>query len=44
VDAARAELPENGRLFERYGFSRREVEVHPGFDAPTTAVMEKVLA
>jgi GNAT superfamily N-acetyltransferase len=41
---ARLELPENQRLFERCGFARREVEAHPGFDAPTTAVMEKALA
>jgi ribosomal protein S18 acetylase RimI-like enzyme len=39
----RLELPENERLFERFGFARREVEAHPGFEAPTTAVMEKVL-
>ena len=39
----RLELPENERLFERCGFSRRDVEAHPGFEAPTTAVMEKVL-
>jgi len=40
----RLELPENGRLFERLGFSRLKVEAHPGFETPTTAVMEKVLA
>jgi len=39
----RLELPENERLFARLGFARREIEAHPGFDAPTTAVMEKVL-
>jgi ribosomal protein S18 acetylase RimI-like enzyme len=39
----RLELPENERLFERYGFVRREVEAHAGFETPTTAVMEKVL-
>ena len=39
----RLELSENERLFERFGFARREVEAHPGFEAPTTAVMEKVL-
>jgi GNAT superfamily N-acetyltransferase len=39
----RLELPENERLFERCGFARREVESHPGFETPTTAVMEKVL-
>jgi GNAT superfamily N-acetyltransferase len=39
----RLELPENERLFGRFGFARREVEAHPGFEAPTTAVMEKVL-
>jgi hypothetical protein len=41
---ARLELPENERLFEHYSFSRREVAAHPGLPAPTTAVMEKVLA
>ena len=40
----RLELPENEGLFERCGFARREIEAHPGFDAPPTAVMEKVLA
>jgi GNAT superfamily N-acetyltransferase len=40
----RLELPENERLFERCGFVRREVEAHPGFQTPTIAVMEKVLA
>jgi GNAT superfamily N-acetyltransferase len=40
----RLELPENERLFERFGFARREVEAHAGFEAPTTAVMEKVVA
>jgi ribosomal protein S18 acetylase RimI-like enzyme len=39
----RLELPENERLFERYGFARREIEAHPGFETPTTAVMEKIL-
>jgi GNAT superfamily N-acetyltransferase len=39
----RLELPENERLFERCGFVRLEVEAHPGFAAPTTAVMEKIL-
>jgi GNAT superfamily N-acetyltransferase len=39
----RLELPENERLFELCGFARREVEAHPGFEAPTTVVMEKVL-
>ncbi len=39
----RLELPENERLFERFGFVRLKVEAHPGFEAPTTAVMEKVL-
>ena len=39
----RLELPENERLFERCGFGRREVEAHPGFETPTTAVIEKVL-
>ncbi|HEY1863993.1 MAG TPA: GNAT family N-acetyltransferase [Roseiarcus sp.] len=39
----RLELPENERLFGRFGFARREVEAHPGFEAPTTAVMEKLL-
>ncbi|HXE24009.1 MAG TPA: GNAT family N-acetyltransferase, partial [Roseiarcus sp.] len=40
---ARLELPENERLFERCGFARLRVEAHPGYDAPTTAVMEKCL-
>jgi GNAT superfamily N-acetyltransferase len=40
----RLELPENERLFERCGFARREIEAHPGFETPTIAVMEKVLA
>jgi GNAT superfamily N-acetyltransferase len=40
----RLELPENERLFERCGFARREIEAHPGFKTPTTAVMEKVLS
>jgi GNAT superfamily N-acetyltransferase len=39
----RLELPENERLFERFGFARLAVEAHPRFEAPTTAVMEKVL-
>jgi GNAT superfamily N-acetyltransferase len=39
----RLELPENERLFERFGFDRHEVEAHPGFETPTTAVMENVL-
>jgi GNAT superfamily N-acetyltransferase len=37
----RLALPENERLFERFGFVRRGLEAHEGFDAPTTAVMEK---
>jgi hypothetical protein len=37
----RLALPENERLFERYGFVRRGLKAHDGFDAPTTAVMEK---
>jgi GNAT superfamily N-acetyltransferase len=40
---ARLELPENERLFERCGFVRLGVEAHPGYEAPTTAVMEKGL-
>lgn len=40
----RLELPENERLFERCGFSRRELEAHEGFDELTTALMEKRLA
>jgi GNAT superfamily N-acetyltransferase len=40
----RLELPENERLFEHCDFARREVEAHPGFEAPTTAVMEKAIA
>jgi predicted N-acetyltransferase YhbS len=39
----RLELPENERLFERFGFVRREVEAHPGFETPTTALLEKIL-
>jgi len=39
----RLELPENERLFGHFGFARLKVEAHPGFKAPTTAVMEKVL-
>ena len=39
----RLELPENERLFGRFGFARREIEAHPGFEAPTTVVMEKLL-
>ena len=39
----RLELPENERLFERCGFARREVEAHPGFETPTTAMMQKVV-
>ena len=34
-------MPENERRFERFGFFRCSVEAHDGFDAPTTAVMEK---
>lgn len=41
---ARLELPENERLFERCGFARLRVEAHPGYEAPTTALMEKGLA
>jgi len=41
---ARLELPENERLFERCGFVRIQVEAHPGYEAPTTALMEKGLA
>jgi GNAT superfamily N-acetyltransferase len=40
----RLELPKNERLFERFGFERRELAVHEGFDSPTQAVMEKSLA
>ena len=40
----RLELPENERLFERFGFERRAVDAHDGFDKPTQAVMEKRLA
>jgi GNAT superfamily N-acetyltransferase len=39
----RLELPENERLFERFGFARRKLEAHPGFETPTTVLMEKVL-
>jgi GNAT superfamily N-acetyltransferase len=41
---ARLELPENERLFQRFGFVRIGVEAHEGFDAPTTAVLEKRLS
>ena len=37
----RLELPENERLFERFGFTRCGLDTHEGFDEPTTAVMEK---
>jgi len=40
----RLALPENERLFERYGFARCGIDTHEGFDAPTTAVMEKRLS
>jgi GNAT superfamily N-acetyltransferase len=40
----RLALPENERLFERFGFTRRSLEAHDGFNAPTTAVMEKRLS
>jgi GNAT superfamily N-acetyltransferase len=40
----RLALPENEKLFERLGFARLRVEAHAGFDAPTTAVMEKRLS
>jgi GNAT superfamily N-acetyltransferase len=40
----RLELPENERLFELCGFTRRELEAHEGFDKPTTVLMEKRLA
>jgi GNAT superfamily N-acetyltransferase len=40
----RLALPENERLFERFGFTRRSLETHDGFDAPTTAVMERRLS
>jgi GNAT superfamily N-acetyltransferase len=40
----RLELPENERLFERLGFERRALDAHDGFDQPTQAVMEKLLA
>jgi ribosomal protein S18 acetylase RimI-like enzyme len=39
----RLELPENEGLFGRCGFARLKIEAHPGFETPTTAVMEKVL-
>ena len=39
----RLQLPENERLFARFGFARLKVEAHAGFEAPTTAVMEKIL-
>ena len=31
----RLELPENERLFERFGFERRALDAHDGFDKPT---------
>ncbi len=37
-------LPENERFFQRMGFVRVLIEAHPGFDAPTVAVMDKRLA
>ena len=40
----RLELPENERLFERFGFIRWGIEAHDGFDAPTVALMEKRLS
>jgi predicted N-acetyltransferase YhbS len=40
----RLELPENESLFERFGFERRGLDAHDGFDKPTQAVMEKRLA
>ena len=40
----RLELPENKRLFERFGFRRVRVEAHEGFDHPTISVMEKPLS
>ena len=40
----RLELPENGRLFERCGFARRDLQAHEGFDSATTVLMEKRLA
>jgi predicted N-acetyltransferase YhbS len=40
----RLELPENERLFERFGFERRAIGAHDGFDEPTMAMMEKRLA
>jgi GNAT superfamily N-acetyltransferase len=39
----RLKLPENERLFERCGFARYKIEAHPGFETPTTALMEKVV-
>ena len=39
----RLELPENERLFERYGFKRLGFDAHRGFDAPTQAIMEMSL-
>ncbi len=39
----RLELPENERLFSRIGFVRVRIEAHPGFDAPTVAILEKPL-
>ena len=39
----RLELPENEWLFERCGFARCKIETHPGFETPTTALMDKVV-
>jgi ribosomal protein S18 acetylase RimI-like enzyme len=39
----RLELPENQRFFESCGFRFLGDEAHPGFDAPTTGLMEKPL-
>jgi predicted N-acetyltransferase YhbS len=41
---ARLELPENERMFERFGFARIGTEAHAGFERPTTALMEKRLS
>lgn len=39
----RLALPENERLFGRFGYARAYVEAHAGFAAPTVAALEKPL-
>jgi predicted N-acetyltransferase YhbS len=40
---ARLELPRNRLLFARLGFLETGVRSHPGYSAPTIAVMEKAM-